>query len=125
MDRFILAINKLDVIGESVDPDDIDYQWDYENNRPTEKLKRIIKTRLDDINEKLVDENLVTIDNDNAILTQKVVFYSAACDYNLGAFMLAVAKAGNRGWVFPASVGFDKLTKHDKNDVELINRLKL
>lgn len=123
MDRFILAINKLDVIGESVDPDDIDYQWDEENNRPTEKLRLLMKKRLNDITDELIEEDLVGVLDAEKISTERTVFYSAACDYNLGAFMLAVAKAGSRGWIFPASVGMDVVAKHKYNDDDLLQRL--
>lgn len=123
MDRFILAINKLDVIGESVDPDNIDYQWDYQSNKPTGELKKIVKTRLSDIIDKLIDENLIEETNEMTISTERIVFYSAACDYNMGSFLLSVAKSGQRGWIFPASVGLDLASKHKDNDEDQLNKL--
>ena len=32
-------------------------------------------------------------------------------NYNLKDFLMAIAKAGKRGWIWPATVGFEKIGK--------------
>lgn len=108
-ENLVLAINKIDTIGESIDPNDPELQWDAFENRPTEKLKVAIKTKLGDIVDKLIDENLLGADD--SLEQHQVVFYSAVYNYNLQDFILAIAKAGKRGWIWPATVGFEQAGK--------------
>lgn len=105
-ENLILAVNKIDTIGENIDPNDPELQWDAFENKPTEKLKAAIKKKLSDIVEKLIDENL--LGSDESLEQHQVVFYSAVYNYNLQDFILAIAKAGNRGWIWPATVGFEQ-----------------
>ena len=51
-DNLILAFNKIDTIGENIDPNDPELKWNIVENIPTEKLKKAIKTKLDDITDK-------------------------------------------------------------------------
>lgn len=111
MDNLILAFNKIDTIGETEDPNDPELQWDIVRNLPTEKLKRAIKIKLSDLNDKLIDEQLVMNGVENAISTDKVVFYSAQFNYNLGCLLEAITKAGKRGWIWTATVGFERIGK--------------
>lgn len=108
-ENLVLAINKIDTIGESINPNDPELQWDIFENKPTEKLKIAIKKKLGDIVDKLIDENL--LGTDDSLHQHQVVFYSAVYNYNLQDFLLAIAKAGNRGWIWPATVGFEQAGK--------------
>lgn len=108
-DNLIIAFNKIDTIGESIDPNDPELKWDIVNNVPTEKLKVAIKTKLGDSVDKLINEGLVVIGADNnSLQTHQIVFYSAVFNYNLRDFVLAITKAGKRGWIWPATVGLEK-----------------
>ena len=106
-DNLILAINKIDTIGESIDPNDPELKWDVIENVPTEKLKKAIKTRLSDIYDKLIDEKL--LGENESLKDHQVVFYSAMFNFNLKPFVMAIAKAGNRGWIWPATVGLERV----------------
>lgn len=105
-DNLVLAVNKIDTIGENIDPNDLELQWDIFENKPTPKLKAAIKTKLNDIVDKLIDEELLgTVEG---FAKDQVVFYSAVYNYNLQDFILAISKAGKRGWIWPATVGFER-----------------
>lgn len=108
-DNLILAFNKIDTIGELIDPSDADLKWDMIENKPSEKLKKAIKTKLGDITDKLLDEDL--IGTDEGLQSHQVVFYSAVYNYNLKDFLLAITKAGKRGWIWPATVGLERVGK--------------
>jgi len=108
-DNIILAFNKIDTIGENIDPNDPELRWDIINNIPTEKLKQAIKTKLSDLSDKLIEENLVG--SIETIPVDKVVFYSAQFNYNLGKFLEAITKAGKRGWIWTSTVGLERLGK--------------
>lgn len=108
-DNLILAFNKIDTIGETEDPNDPELRWDVVNNRPTEKLKKAIKIKLNDFSDKLVDENIVG--SEDVIKPEQVVFYSAVFNYNLGDFLKAITKAGKRGWIWTSTVGLEKIGK--------------
>lgn len=108
-ENLILAINKIDTIGESIDPNDPDLRWNAFENEPTPKLRKAIKIKLGDIIDKLIDENL--IGEDETLADHQVVFYSAVFNYNLRDFILAITKAGKRGWIWPATVGLERVGK--------------
>lgn len=108
-DNLIIAINKIDTIGEMSDPDNPLYEWDVINNEPTVALKRLIKGKLMDITNKLIDEGLVG--SSDSLSHEQVVFYSAIFNYNLGSFLSAITKAGKRGWIWTATVGFEQIGK--------------
>lgn len=108
-DNLILAFNKIDTIGENINPNDPELKWDIVENKPTEKLKKAIKVKLGDITDKLLDEDL--IGTAEGLQPHQVVFYSAVFNYNLKDFLMAIAKAGKRGWIWPATVGFEKIGK--------------
>ena len=108
-ENLILAINKIDTIGENIDPNDPELQWDAFENLPTEKLKVAIKEKLGDIVSKLIDENLLGAEE--TLQQHQVVFYSAVYNYNLQDFIRAIAHSGNRGWIWPATVGFEQAGK--------------
>ena len=108
-DNLILAFNKIDTIGESEDPNDPMLKWNVFENLPTEKLKKAIKVKLSELTDKLIDENL--IGSSDAIKPEQVVFYSAIYNYNLGDFLGAITKAGKRGWIWTATVGFERIGK--------------
>ena len=113
-DNLIIAVNKVDTIGETINPDDPELQWDIMENRPTVKLHEcILKKRLD-IFEKLISENLVLLNSETALKPEQVVFYSATFEYNLGEFLKAITKAGKRGWIWTACVGYDRITNQTK-----------
>ena len=114
-ENLILAINKIDTIGESYDPNDPELRWNVFDNVPTDKLKIAIKRKLSDINDKLVDEELVGADE--TLNTNQVVYYSAIYNYNLKPFVMAITKAGKRGWIWPATVGLEVVGKH--NDAKI------
>lgn len=105
-ENLVLAVNKIDTIGESIDPNDPELQWDVSENLPTSKLKDAIKTKLGDIVNKLIDEEL--LGTNDGFAQHQVVFYSAVFNYNLQDFIRAIAKAGKRGWIWPATVGFER-----------------
>lgn len=108
-DNLILAFNKIDTIGETQDPDDSELKWDVEKNQPTEKLKKAIKVKLNNLIEKLIEENL--IGNAEAIKPEQIVFYSAVFNYNLGDFLKAITNAGKRGWIWSSTVGLERIGK--------------
>ena len=111
-ENLILAVNKIDTIGESFNPDDPELRWNIFDNEPTEKLKVAIRRKLSDINDKLIDENLVGADN--SLSPEQVVYYSAIYNYNLKPFVMAITKAGKRGWIWPATVGLEVVGKHSE-----------
>lgn len=108
-DNFILAFNKIDTIGEMQDPNDEELKWDIINNVPTEKLKEAIKVKLNDLVTKLIDEKV--IGGADSIKAEQVVFYSAVFNYNLGDFLMAITKAGKRGWIWTSTVGLENIGK--------------
>lgn len=105
-ENLIIAINKIDTIGESQDPNDPELQWNIIDNLPTKKLKEVIKIKLGDIIDKLIDEKLLA--SEDGLEKHQIVFYSAIFNYNLQDFILAITKAGKRGWIWPATVGFER-----------------
>ena len=104
-ENLILAVNKIDTIGESIDPTDPELKWNVVDNLPTYKFKSAIIIRLIDITDKLIDENLIGIKE--ALTKDQIVFYSAVFNYNLRDFVMAITKAGKRGWIWPATVGLE------------------
>lgn len=109
IDNLILAFNKIDTIGEMQDPNDPELRWNIKENLPTQKLKRAIKTKLSDLTDRLINEGL--IGGNDALDAHQVVFYSAVYNYNLGDFLMAITKAGKRGWIWTGTVGFDQIGK--------------
>ena len=109
MNNLIIAFNKIDTIGEMQDPDDPELRWNVKENLPTEKLKHAIKIKLSALTDKLIDEGL--IGGPSTIAPHQVVFYSAVYNYNLGEFLKAITKAGNRGWIWTGTVGFEQIGK--------------
>ena len=110
-ENLILAVNKIDTICESYDTEDPELRWDVVENRPTEKLKHAIKQKLGDINDKLIDEDLVG--DAETLSVGQIVYYSAIYNYNLKPFIMAITKAGKRGWIWPATVGLEVVGKYD------------
>lgn len=108
-DNIILAFNKIDAIGETEDPNDPELKWDLVENLPTEKLKKVIKIKLNDFTDKLIDENL--IGDASSLRPTQVVFYSAVFNYNIRDFMLAISRAGIDGWIWPATYGLERAGK--------------
>ena len=107
-DNLIVAINKVDTIGETIDPEDPELVWDPIENKPSKKLWECIKKKRLDIFEKLISENLVLLNDKDALKPEQVVFFSAVFEYNLGYFLKAVTNAGKRGWIWAACIGYDQ-----------------
>lgn len=84
-------------------------KWDLVENLPTEKLKKVIKIKLNDFTDKLIDENL--IGDASSLRPTQVVFYSAVFNYNIRDFMLAISRAGKDGWIWPATYGLERAGK--------------
>lgn len=108
-DNLILAFNKIDAIGETEDPNDPELRWDIVENLPTKKLGDIIKIKLGNFTDKLIDEGL--IGEDDTLSPHQVVFYSAVFNYNLRDFIIAITKAGKRGWIWSGTVGLERVAK--------------
>lgn len=108
-DNLILAFNKIDTIGETENPNDPELRWDIVNNCPTEKLKKAIKIKLNNLIETLIDEKI--IGGADSIKSEQIVFYSAVFNFNLGDFLKAITKAGKRGWIWTSTVGLEKIGK--------------
>jgi len=108
-DNLIIAVNKVDIIGESFDPNDSDLIWNPVTNVPSEKMYDCILKKRMDIFEKLISENLVLLNNSYAIKPEQVVFYSAVWGYNLRQFLLAITRAGKRGFIWTSTIGYDLL----------------
>lgn len=106
-DNLIIAVNKVDTIGETIDSDDPELMWDGIKNVPTKKLYECIVKKRQDIFAKLITENLVLLNSETALTPEQVVFYSAVYEYNLGEVLKAITKAGKRGWIWTATVGLD------------------
>lgn len=118
-DNLIIAVNKVDIIGESFDASDPELVWDPIANVPSKKLSACIHKKRMDIFEKLISENLVLINDPKAINPDQVVFYSAVWGYHLRQFLLAITRAGKRGFIWTSTIGFDLLIDSEKS-----NRLK-
>lgn len=84
--NLILAFNKIDTMGECITPDDQELRWDVFNNEPTEKLKSIITSRLNEIFEQLIAEKLVAVEK-YTINPEQVMWFSAEYEYNLRPFL--------------------------------------
>lgn len=113
-DNLIIAVNKVDIIGESFDSNDPDLTWDPITNVPSKKMHDCILKKRMDIFEKLISENLVLLNNPKAIKPEQVVFYSAVWGYNLKQFLLAITRAGKRGFIWTSTIGFDLLLDAEK-----------
>lgn len=107
LENLVLGVNKVDTIGEAVDPNDPELCWDIVNNVPTEKLKECIKVKLGAISDKLITENLV---GENGIDVKRIVFYSAVFNYNLGSFLKAILETPE-GVIWVGTVGLDRIGK--------------
>lgn len=114
-DNLIIAVNKVDTIGQTIDPDDPELMWDPISNVPSDKLFECIKKKRIDIFTKLIDEGLVIMNTESALDPSQVVFYSATYEYNLGEFIKTITKAGKRGWIWTACIGYDQMQKKMKN----------
>lgn len=108
LSNLVLGVNKVDTIGEALDPNEPELRWDVVNNVPTEKLKKCIKVKLGDISDKLITENLVG--GNNGIDVKRIVFYSAVFNYNLGAFLKAILETPE-GVIWVGTVGLDRIGK--------------
>lgn len=114
-DNLIIAVNKVDTIGQTIAPDDPELVWDPISNVPSDKLFECIKKKRLDIYTKLIDENLVLVNSESALDPSQVVFYSAAYEYNLGQFLKAITNAGKRGWIWTACIGYDQMIAKMEN----------
>lgn len=108
-DNLIIAVNKVDTIGQTIDPNDPELVWDPISNVPSDKLFECIKKKRLDIFTKLIDEKLVLINSESSLKPEQVVFYSATYEYNLGQFLKAITNAGKRGWIWTACIGYDQM----------------
>ena len=108
-DNLIIAVNKVDTIGQTIDPNDPELVWDPISNVPSDKLFECIKKKRLDIFTKLIDEKLVLINSESSLNPEQVVFYSATYEYNLGQFLKAITNAGKRGWIWTACIGYDQM----------------
>lgn len=108
-DNLIIAVNKVDTIGQTINPDDPELVWDPFVNKPSQKLWECIQKKRINIFESLISENLVLINDKDALKPEQVVFYSAVFEYNLGEFLKAVTNAGKRGWIWTACIGYDQM----------------
>lgn len=108
LNNLVLGVNKVDTIGEAIDPNDPELCWDIINNVPTEKLKKCIKIKLGTISDKLISENLVG--ESNGIDVKRMVFYSAVFNYNLGAFLKAILETPE-GVIWVGTVGLERIGK--------------
>lgn len=115
-DNLIVAVNKVDTIGETIDPEDPELAWNPIENKPSKKLEECINKKRLDIFEKLISEKLVLLNAENALKPEQVVFFSAVFEYNLGELLKAVTNAGKRGWIWAACIGYDQWkAKFEKN----------
>lgn len=114
-DNLIIAVNKVDTIGQTIDPEDPELVWDPFENRPSNKLWECIQKRRISIFEKLISENLVLINDNDALKPEQVVFYSAIFEYNLGEFLKAITNAGKRGWIWTACIGYEQMMAKSVN----------
>ena len=113
-DNLIIAVNKVDIIGESYGSNDPELMWNPITNVPSNKMLECIKKKRLDIFEKLINENLVLLNSPTAIKPEQVVFYSAVWGYNLKQFLLAITRAGKRGFIWTSTIGYDLLVKAEK-----------
>lgn len=114
-DNLIIAVNKVDTIGQTIDPEDPDLVWDPFENKPSKKLWDCIQKRRINIFERLISENLVLINDKDALKPEQVVFYSAIFEYNLGEFLKAITNAGKRGWIWTACIGYEQMMAKSAN----------
>ena len=115
-DNLIVAVNKVDTIGEAIAPEDPELAWNPIENKPSKKLVECINKKRLDIFEKLISEKLVLLNTENALKPEQVVFFSAVFEYNLGELLKAVTNAGKRGWIWAACIGYDQWkAKFEKN----------
>lgn len=114
-DNLIIAVNKVDIIGESFDPGDPELVWNPATNVPSPKMLKCMQKKRLDIFEKLIGEGLVLSNSDSAVSPEQVVFYSAIWHYNLKNFLLAITRAGKRGFIWTSTIGYDLLMESEKN----------
>lgn len=124
-DNMIIAVNKVDTIGQTFDPNDEELEWDIVNNKPTKKLLECMTKKRIDIFEKLINEKLVLLNSKTALKREQVVFYSAVFEYNLDEFLLAITRAGKRGFIWTAACGLDIYEQKKKKNVKPINELEI
>lgn len=110
-ERLVVAFNKIDTIGESIDPTDPELKWNIFDNLPTEKLKDAILVKLNDFIDKLISENL--IDDKSGVKKEMIVFCSALFNYNLQPLFNAICSAGDRGWIYAAVCGVSLVGKYE------------
>lgn len=107
MQNVIIAINKIDAIGES-DSNNPECHWDIANNVPTPHLKELIKVRLTDMQEKLILEDILGADEKNDITLKRYVFYSAVYEFNIQRFITAILETP-RGLFWVGTVGMNRI----------------
>lgn len=115
-ENLIIAVNKVDIIAESFGSNDPDLIWDPISNVPSKKMLDCILKKRMDIFEKLISENLVLLNSQTAIKPEQVVFYSAVWGYNLKQFLLAITRAGKRGFIWTSTIGYDLLVEAEKKN---------
>ena len=103
----VVAVNKIDTIGETIDRNDPELSWDRIHNCPTEKLANAITERLQVINHALVREHIF---GEGALQKENIVYYSAAYNFNLRSFFMAILNT-ERGWIWATTVGFENIGK--------------
>ena len=111
--NLVLAVNKIDTIGETIDANDIELRWDRHTNRPSKKLAKAIEERFQVISHALVRENIF---EQGSISIDNLVFYSAAYNYNLRSFFMAILNT-ERGWIWATTVGIENIGKWTDNNL--------
>lgn len=89
-DDLFIAFNKIDLIGEMDNPNDPELRWDIVNECPTEKLKKAVNVKFNDLIGKIVNELLVG--DEYFIRPEHILAYSAACEYNLRMLKIILQK---------------------------------
>lgn len=107
MQNIIIAINKIDAIGES-DSDNPESKWDIVKNEPTLHLENLIEQRLKDMCAKMVQENLLGRDEKNKVTPNRICCYSAVYEYNVEAFLKAILETP-RGLFWVGTVGMNRI----------------
>lgn len=105
--NIIIAINKIDTIGQSF-PEyktNKEYHWDKIENKPTPTLANLIKERINQIYDKLIDSGIY-----NYIDARQTPAYSAVWAFNMQGILDAILQSID-GWVFAGTVAEDVIAK--------------
>lgn len=109
LDNLIIAINKIDTVGEPQNPNEPypeNLQWNITENQPTPELADLIKRKASIILNQFIEHEVI----DNNFMHGHVVIYSACYYYGLNHFAIAMNKT-KKGALWNNIIGLDNMGK--------------